>query len=67
MDVRDDIVDVEQQRPRERRAADGPSPLRVSGELNRAVVASLDEGVIVLDGEGLAVSANESACRILRL
>src|SRR3954471_11092203 len=29
------------------------------------IVDALDTGVIVLDGDGVAVSANESACRIL--
>jgi len=66
VEMRDDILDVEQQRPRGRRL-DAPSALGVSGELDRAVVTALDEGVIVLDGDGVAISANPSACRILRL
>src|SRR5256885_2796249 len=60
--MRDDILEVEQQRRRGRPTAPG-----VSGELNRAVVPALDEGVIVLDGDGVAVSATPAACRILRL
>src|SRR5438093_9849377 len=66
VEIREDILDVEQQRPRGRRL-DAPSALGVSGELDRAVVTALDEGVIVLDGDGVAISANPSACRILRL
>jgi diguanylate cyclase (GGDEF)-like protein/PAS domain S-box-containing protein len=34
-------------------------------ELIGDIVDALDTGVIVLDGEGVAVSANDSACRIL--
>ena len=66
VDVREDILDVELRRPRRRRA-DAPSALGVSAELNRTVVAELEEGVVVLDADGVAISANPSACRILRL
>jgi len=41
--------------------------LRDSEELNRAVVATLDEGVIVIDSDGRALTANASAARILRI
>jgi len=40
--------------------------LRDSEELNRAVVATLDEGVIVMNPVGMAVTCNASAARILR-
>ncbi len=36
-------------------------------ELHRSVVAVLEEGVVVLDGDGRAVSCNASAARILGL
>jgi len=39
--------------------------LRESEELNRAVVATLEEGVIVVDAAGRAMTANASAARIL--
>ena len=66
MDARDDILALEHQRPHARTGEAGP-PARTSSELNGAVVAALEEGVIVLDASGAAVSANESACRILGL
>lgn len=41
--------------------------LRRSEELHRAVVASLEEGVLVLDHDGRCLSANAAAIRILGL
>jgi len=58
------IPDVEEHLPRAHLAGDR-SPLAGSEELNRAVVSALEEGVIVLDADGAAISANESALRIL--
>jgi diguanylate cyclase (GGDEF)-like protein/PAS domain S-box-containing protein len=66
VDSRDDPLALDRQRPRARRGEAVPAP-RASGELNRAVVAALEEGVIVLDGDGVAISVNESACRIIGL
>ena len=40
--------------------------LRDSEELNRAVVETLEEGVIVMDPDGVALTCNASAARILR-
>ena len=39
--------------------------LAASESLHRSVIDALDEGVIVLDGEGRAITCNESAARIL--
>jgi diguanylate cyclase (GGDEF)-like protein/PAS domain S-box-containing protein len=41
--------------------------LRESEELNRAVVATLDEGVVVVGPDGRALTCNASAARILRV
>jgi diguanylate cyclase (GGDEF)-like protein/PAS domain S-box-containing protein len=41
------------------------SALRASEELNRTVVATLAEGIVVLDGAGTAVTWNESALVLL--
>ncbi len=41
--------------------------LRASDELNRSVVAILDEGVVVLDADARTITCNDSATRILGL
>jgi diguanylate cyclase (GGDEF)-like protein/PAS domain S-box-containing protein len=66
VDVSDDILALEHQRPRTRKG-EPVAAARGAAELNRAVIAALEEGVIVLDAAGVAISANESACRILGL
>jgi diguanylate cyclase (GGDEF)-like protein/PAS domain S-box-containing protein len=66
VDSRDDILALDRQRPRARRGDAAPAS-RASGELNRAVIAALEEGVIVLDADGVAISVNDSACRIIGL
>jgi len=66
VEAREHPFDVDPQRPRARRGLPAAPP-RSADELNRAVLAALEEGVIVLDADGVAMSANASACRILGL
>src|SRR3954454_14320794 len=60
----DQLLDVQHQRPRAH-SGDAGAAVRSSDELSRSVIAALETGVIVLDAHGMAISVNESGCRIL--